>query len=431
MRLQRAFVCILSIAALVPILGCGTWKAEAGSITENSSTSSFVSNTITSSLVVDHPHYPIFPASTHLNVLEHTNTWYNFSIPDGENGYRWGYMNGRFTMERTNSGGRTWCPVVLPVSWSQGLMMEGNGQLENPNVQVVNGHTIRVFGVIGKRLEVLCSNDGGDEFTRKRIPLPVSSLRLESVSMPKAGTKSAWVLLRGTGKMASVHELLHVQEEGGTCSLEHLVQGTQDAGLPVNAQGTVHFMNTHQGWVVATTSDGQLHVYMTSDEGDSWSHRIMEPPHGLTGWKAAKVYPPALCGKEATFVVRFVGLKQGRASVEPVVYRTRDGAGHFDGQVVSMLTDAVSNYTGNPVCFINPKVGYAVSGGHLMRTADAGSKWESVRSLQLENTLHQYPCVLGMDFISTEQGFILLQSHDHVHNILLRTVNQGSSWTVV
>ncbi|MFD1676890.1 hypothetical protein [Alicyclobacillus fodiniaquatilis] len=426
MRLSRSFATGMALAIFMGATGCGTANNQTGALVSKSMTSS--KKTSTSGWMLHKPEHPGIPATVRLNSLERSNSWYTIDMASNEIGYRWGFLNGHFAMERTEDGGQNWNSVALPMTLTLAQMTPGNGQLINPNVQILDETTVYMFAVSGHQLIALHSADGGSHFSTKRLPLATNGLRIESVNL--LGDTDGWILLRGSGQDAATHLLYHLTNAATKATSQHVTAGATDAGLPASAQAVVRFTNPKDGWLLATATDGKLRLYATADGGATWRMRNLAAPSELDGYKAARVYTPVILEQEGTFVVRYT--RTGAQSpVKTVVFRSRDRGVHFTGQIVNELNDAMADYTGQPVFFATPDYGWSISDARLVMTRDSGTSWKTIHAPGLETTLHSYPRVLALDFVSDLSGFVLLQSQDYRKTQLLHTDDEGSSWSVV
>ncbi|WAH39453.1 WD40/YVTN/BNR-like repeat-containing protein [Alicyclobacillus dauci] len=375
-------------------------------------------------LALQKPHQANIPATSAIGALQKSNTLYNLTMTGEDTGYRWGFVNGVFTMQRTMDGGAQWFPITLPTPWTLAQLSAGSGQLENPGVEVVDPESVYVFGLIGKNLLALHTSDGGHHWSTKSLSLDQSGMQIESVNM--VGNQHGWILLRG-GTKPSFYRLENNATEFYPLKVQN--GGTRTTGLPASAQAVVRFTNSNDGWLVATTSDGLLHFYMSHNGGDTWAGKTLPPPQGLKGWKAVRVFQPVILEKEGSFLVRYERITNGKAQMRIGTFRSIDGGAHFKSWFSDELDDATADYSGTPAHFINSDYGWTINDQRLMATWDGGFTWRTIHSSSLESILHAYPRVLSMDFMSDTFGWMLLQTGDYKRTALVKvTVNGTFTW---
>lgn len=331
-------------------------------------------------------------------------------------------MANHFLMQATNDKGNTWYPMALPTSWAQNILAPGNGQLENPSVQVVDNSSFYVFSLISKSLVVWTTTNSGKQFHVRRIPLD-DSFQLQSVSTP--GMNDAYVLLRATGKRPRPIELVHLTQGGAHVQILHLTQSHFGLGLLKNAQAVIAFTSDSRGKIAATTPDGHLYLFQTTDGGQTWRHRLVAPPQALNGSKAVHVYQPKQLGPETTFVARYVASKAGSPAIKTVVYHSADYGQHYSATLADRLDQAVADYMGTPVRFINPSYGITIADGRMLLTTDAGHSWKTLHTTVIEQTLRDYPRVLGIDYLTVNSIFVVLQSRDYRQTVCYRSTDSG------
>ncbi|TDY51040.1 hypothetical protein C7445_10131 [Alicyclobacillus sacchari] len=419
---------LLSLAAAGAValmaVGCG---ANTGAIVSKSQTSLRPSHD--TAAVLQKPDSPGIPAPVSLAALQHNNVWYNIDLPDGDTGYRWGYMHGVFQMERTEDRGVSWRGVNLPVRFRLGGDSAYRG-VENPQLAVVDLDTLYLYGVSGRSFVRAGTSDGGAHWSTYRTDLGADGFRVASVSQP--AKSQAWVLLAGTGAANSgVTRLYHVTNGGATAAEVKVGPLPSGSGLPMNAQAVVAFTNLRSGWLLATDPRGELSLYRTEDGGGHWSVRTLNPPKQILGARAIRVFQPQLLEHEGTFAAMFATGSGKSSKPHVVIFRSRDGGKTVAGELTDQLDGAQANYEGQPAVFTTPDYGYAVHGGRLLRTTDSGDSWLAVHSPSLELWLQRYPCVLAMDFVSYTQGYMLLADRAQKHTVLLQTAGLRDRWQPV
>ncbi|MFB5190205.1 hypothetical protein [Alicyclobacillus fastidiosus] len=441
MKMPRTLASLLSVTMVIGLTGCsvnsnndtgqpghGRGKADSfGAFTGDTRTSAKESTLHTSGMATQKPNDPNIPAAVSLRALQQSNTYYNMSMASGDVGYRWGYVHGQLALERTEDEGQSWYSVPLPRALPLDQMRAGTGVIENPNIQVVDADSVYVFAVVGSHLLSLHTADAGHHWTQTSLPLAASGLQLASVSL--LGDQDGWLLLQGQGKQSSIHELYHLQNHATKATLLHLTPNAKDAGLPTGAQAVVNFTNPQNGWLAAATSGGALQLYSTHDAGSTWSSKPLPAPQGLTGWKAVRVYQPAIFEQEGSFLVRYARQTAGKTQYQVAGFRSINGGLQFKSRVEDQLQDAVANYTGDPAYFLNPDYGWTVNDQRLVATWDGGMTWRTIHSSTFEPILHAYPRILGIDFVSDTVGYALLQTADYKRIAFVRLTENGTtSW---
>lgn len=420
---------LMAVVLSTSLAGCGNAHTgiSTGTIVSKSETSLRPSHAPTGAAMSQKTSDPTIPAPVSLSQLERSNAWYNVEMPDGTQGYRWGYLNGQFAMQRTVNHGDAWHALTLPVTFD--LANAGNGSIESPNVQIVGNDEIWLYAIEGKTLVICKSTNAGDDWSVKKTALVQSGYRLVSVSQPSH--VDAWVWLAHGSASQGKTSMFHVQSGASGIIVKPLLTGAIDSGANGAVEGAWTFSNGKQGVALSIDRSGVLHVSKTDDGAATWTSSVLRAPRPLGALPATNVYQPMVLGPEGTFVAVFRAAGSGQNGKRVVVFRSRDGGQTFAGELVDRLDQAQANYLGSPATFINPDYGYTISHGSLMRTTDSGDSWRTTHSPSLESYLHQYPCVLQMDFVSETMGYMLLGTKDHTRSILLRTDDRRYQWIPV
>ncbi|GEO25415.1 hypothetical protein AAC03nite_12000 [Alicyclobacillus acidoterrestris] len=441
MRLPRTLASLLTFTMIIGLTGCsvtsnndtgqpGTGRGKAdslGTFTGDPRTSLKATPADTAGLVHQKPTDASLPATVSLAALQKSNTFYNMEMFDGNVGYRWGYLHGNFALERTENAGVNWYSIALPRTLPLAQLNKGTGAVENPTVQVTGENSIYVFAVTGSTLLNLHTNDAGHHWTQTSLPLPTSGLQLESVNL--LGDQDGFILLRGQGKASAIHQLYRLQNNATTAVALHVSGNGKDAGLPASAQAVVHFTNPQDGWLVAVTTDGNVHLYDSHNGGNTWTASTFHTPPGLTGFKAVRVYEPSRLEQEGNFLVRYARPTNKGTQYHLVMFRSVNGGNKFTTRVEDPLFDAVSDYMGNPVSFLNQDYAFAINDQRLVASWDGGMTWRTIHSSSLETTLNAYPRVLATDFESDTLGYLLLQTANYQRTAFVKvTLNGTSSW---
>jgi photosystem II stability/assembly factor-like uncharacterized protein len=80
------------------------------------------------------------------------------------------------------------------------------------------------------------------------------------------------------------------------------------------------------------------------------------------------------------------------------------------------------NYRIDDLFMLDTQTGYAVSGGHILKTTDGGINW-------ITRVLDNSVTCRSVEFINSQKGFVGALSNTPSTNILRRTVDGGSTWT--
>ncbi|WP_067621537.1 WD40/YVTN/BNR-like repeat-containing protein [Alicyclobacillus acidiphilus] len=424
MRRLTAISLASAMALTVCLGGCNVSNTNgaAGSMVSKPETSVRPSHAPDGAMVQE-PYQTAIPALTSFAAWQRSNAWYHFEMANASEGYRWGYMNGRFAMQRTSNEGGAWSTISLPVTFTTADGTTGSGWSENPNVQIVGPDSIFVYGIQGQTLVACRSADAGQHWIVSKSNLGRTGYQLVSVSQPSRSDAWLW-LTRGTGNQGETR-FLHLISRSNQATVASMRTGVIDNGKGGVIDGAWTFNNDKQGWMAAISPTGQLYLCQTNDGGSTWTSRLLHAPKPLGALPAVRVYAPVRLGSEGTFVAVFQANRQGAADNRVVVFRSRDGGKTFAGQLVDRLDQAQANVEGAPAVFINPDNGFAVSRDRLLRTTDSGDSWRWEHSNSLETALQKYPCVLGIDFLTEGIGYMLLGSRDHTQSVLFRTDDTG------
>lgn len=417
----------IALTITIGITGCGQ---KTGTFVSDSQTSMLPSHDPTPGLIYSKPARVGIPAPVTFAELQKSNAWYNIDMPEADVGYRWGYMNGHFAMQRTETNAKQWYTLSLPTVLSRTNLAAGNGEMENPNVQIVGASKIYIYAIQPSGEWLICRSDdsGGHWQTHQTQVQNGQGLHLASVS--QIGDKDTWVLMRQSN---ATYRLFHVQKHGASVVEQQVQMGAGHAGLPPDSStAAVAFTNAKTGWLVATTKAGQLVFYTTVDAGNRWtSRRTIHTPSAISGWRATRVFQPTILENEGVFTAIYTKQDKGRTLDKTVVFRSTDAGAHVIGGVVDKLDDAMANYSGSPTYYTNPDYGYSMNDGRLVRSTDSGASWRTIHSPTLERQLRRYPCVLDIDYVSDPVGYILLGSLDHKQTILLQTTDESRTWSQI
>lgn len=420
---QRLIHAVLALGVVAAMTGCA--DGNKGAMPPETQTSTSPTHDQTPGLIYNKPAHTNTPVLASLGTLERSNAWYHYEFKSQDIGYRYGYINGIFSMQRTDHGVRGWYNVTLPANLRLASMVAGNGREENPYVRTVNSETVFIYAVLGQQLSIYVTDNGGLNWKTHSFKLPTTGLQLESVA--QTGHSDAWLLLRSP-QHGGEQRLYHVRQNGALLTQEQVRLGASDAGLPVNARGVLGFANPKNGWLLATSADGRLLEYVTVDGGSRWVSHVVKAPTEVRGYKLSRVYAPTALEHDVTFSAIYQSTNTPSAR-RVVVYRSTDYGAHFTGQVVDKLTDAIAKYDGNPVDFTTPEYGFSLADGRIVATTDAGATWRTLHVAKVELAAQRYPCVLGMDMLNYGAGYLLLASKDVRQTKLLFTDYSGSfSW---
>jgi photosystem II stability/assembly factor-like uncharacterized protein len=238
-------------------------------------------------------------------------------------------------------------------------------------------------------LRLLATNDGGKTwhpllwtFSSAPTPSPTMPAVPACCSMNPVGERQVpreplvdWP--DSTHGWAVVGTNLHWTADGGK---------TWDSGSPVPASGTIQFLDSQRGWLIATGSSdpvqevySKMPVYRTADGGKTWTETDIPwteaniptvSPDEQPNWHGSNWVWGHFADSTHGVVARCSHLLAGQLEVTCQSYTTDDGGVTFQGPVTTRYTTAIT--------WLSPTTGWAVGGQTtpvLKVTEDGGRTW--------------------------------------------------------
>jgi photosystem II stability/assembly factor-like uncharacterized protein len=310
---------------------------------------------------------------------------------------------------RTNDSGTTWYNVTVP-----GISSMGGASFQTATrawiiAQVPDTEGSTLFHTI----------DGGRTWTSfSNLPFRGGSIRFindangfvfesEPVGMHK---QPVW--------------LYQTMDGGATWTLKYTNDPLDpNAGTSLPFGGLkygVTFRDTLTGWVGGMTPmDGFVYLYKTTDGGVTWSQQPLALPPGYQSAFITTTAPTFFGPNDAILPVRM----GGNAGTDLFIYITHDG-----GATWKVSSGFARN--GDFISFASLSDAFSWDFANIFHvTNDSGNTWRNVTPNVPFGTLgYQF---LGMDFVSTTTGWVVVGHEDYTTTSLYRTTDGGSTWTLL
>lgn len=339
----------------------------------------------------------------------------------------WGLAPG--TVLHTTDAGRTWHDVTPPAGLGA---VDTDFALPEPGAFLNwNDAWVPLLGPVtphGRPVTIAATHDGGR--TWEATPLPHDLGVLGPVQLDFADPRHGWVLLDLSNGMGHYSSALFRTVDGGAHWVE-LVQtlplyphaaGVSDGGFPdLGLKTGIAFPDSGVGWVTGSWGAPGAELYMTQDDGRTWSRRNVPLPPGLSadGAGSLALLPLTSGAVPSLAMAACVGGGPGGAKVALLWPSGATGwvpapPVRLDGPVSCLALN-----WGAP----GPGVAWVADGAHLYVTRDAGQTWTTVTP----NVT--FPAGTSISFFPEEGlGWAAVPVGDGGGRHILRSVDGGQTW---
>lgn len=349
----------------------------------------------------------------------------DFQLISETTGIAWGITNSSLRLYQTQDYGETWVDISPSsnVRFSDKLVYGKDIVFTDKQ----HGWIIRNMQDSTETL-LLNTANGGESWKISSLPKSGAVTALSFVS-PERG----WVMASSSSSKGMEEKLLFRTNDNGTAWTEVM----QNAEYPrARIPGTViprtgsmigmTFTDTSTGF--ATVQELQTSkLYITRDGGSQWK-------------SSGQVFRSEAIGKCASI---YAGAPQSLGSVRgevyiPVVCMAGDFPrymGYFTGDNGASWNLVSFPHTGDPEAgtiqpvFRRLHDGWAMVNGIVYHTTDMGKNWKSYpRDELLTENLKKYPKVVKMQFVSSDVGWLLIETKDKRRSRLMMSTDGGVTW---
>ena len=332
---------------------------------------------------------------------------------DPNNG--WGVsVNGTGQLLRTVDGGASWLnatpPELTGIGYSTVLDVLNNNTVWAlvPNQDFFTGKLYRTI-------------DGGLTWTSVDVPFGGASLQFLDSTTGRAMAD------RGVGLGSNAVEIFQTSDGGATWhSVFNNDPSRSDStdSLPFSGiKNGMKFLDADTGWVTGTRPmAGDIYLFVTLDGGATWKQQTILLP---AGYDSYQYYPqaPIFINKEG-FQPLMIYLPE---TTEQTIFISHDGGITWNGNplIASRIIPP------GQVSFGDARHGWSWDGGlKINLTTDGSQTWtELTSSLDLSGRLAQMEFVPGPADQFT--GWALSSVDESGHSQLFRTMDNGTTWTLV
>ncbi|WP_258111564.1 hypothetical protein [Alicyclobacillus sp. SP_1] len=331
---------------------------------------------------------------------------------------------------RTVNGARTWTNVT-PIGYSGSRADITRGKTGFSSFQTMgrNDAWIVETATSNSPATVLYTTNGGVSWNSST---PIRGFSSESSGLLDFVSPTVGYLYEvlGSSMGAEAIGIWRSTDGGANWSLVSSAKLGSGGNIPFSGnKNGISFVNSTTGWLSGSYNSGKKPFFeRTTDGGQQWSAQSISIPSKIDS-NPFSVYPP-----------RFFGQQDGILPVgfndELDVEHTTDGGSTWTpGPVQTLDSSGNSNVSIRGIQFLSPTLGFAWttdyhfhsgSNGHtLFRTTNGGQSWTEMDNVQ------GYRHVLDVNFINTEDGFMLANQHLGYPTTLLETTNGGRTWTEI
>lgn len=422
MKKSKSFIAA-SIIVIIALAGCGTSSAPlqpnsqqtslpAQNITgtdNNSESQSAPQTSNTNSTGGDHAKtgQAETGAGTTLQPVNITVTTppSHLHMNDEQNGYGWSPDH---PVMVTANGGATWTGVTPRIHGDNPVPID-TGYF----VDVQNGWSFELQ--TEKSVTIYGTKDGGQTWSQLAI-VPVK-YGDGNISIAFADAWHGWFedMTAGMGQLGG--ELFATDDGGKTW--QRMAATDQNGSLPFGGQLTAQkdgtlWLSGGQRAAGSLGGPGFVWLYKSTDSGKTWS-QVKLPLSAANEKETDSVSKPEFFGENGLVTVIF----QNNA----VLYASQDG-----GQTWSVRGTTPIKEGFFPV-FEDAMFGWQITNDQVYFTKDGGRTWQPLHIDSTLQTALSGRFVGQVDFINSQQGWLLLFSRNgNSDNLLLRTNDGGQSW---
>ena len=308
---------------------------------------------------------------------------------------------------RTNDGGMTWHDVT-PSSVTKLGFGTTYYFLDSNHGWVVSGDPTNPSGGTLYR-----TRDGGATWQSNAVDFSFGNLAFVSAS-------NGWMMASlGVAVGSNAVAIFQTTDGGQTWKQTYINDPTQPnaaSTLPLGGLKDgitpVDMKNAWVGGVVYTP--GEVYLYQTQDGGQTWKLQSVPTPSGYDQAQFETVGPQFLTAQDA-FMPVHISTQNG---VMMAIYYSHDGGMNW------ALTPTMIP-SGGSMNFVSANDGFVWNGSEFYVTHDGAKTWTTVSpGISFGDNF------AGMDFVSTEIGFVLTNDVTGTR-VLYKTTDGGATWTVI
>lgn len=340
----------------------------------------------------------------------------NFMLLDRETGFAWGETEQALRIYKTEDAGDSWVAVTPE---------DGTENAGNPSLYFVDDQLVWAAISNGEQpVQVLRTEDGGASWHSTVLDKPGYPVITRFID-----ENQGWLLTASDAAMGKSEKTLYATTNGGVdwASLAQTPSAGDPEGqspytLPLSGHTVgLTFTDEGSGWLSLTSPAEVPQLFRTSDGGKTWDEVAVDVPQQLEGVPLTIADGPEFYsdsnGQEGWFTVRRT---EGNTAVLDA-YITSDGGESWTYQELGME---------EAVRFLDPQRGWGFKNRVLHRTEDGGVTWIPLdKDPVLQDMLSQFQVPVELQFITPEDGWLLLGNGGGDKSRLLKTDDGGESWT--
>ncbi|MCL4541163.1 MAG: hypothetical protein M1396_02310 [Chloroflexi bacterium] len=310
---------------------------------------------------------------------------------------------------RTTDGGNEWQATGAAVTPSL-----------SPAVAVVQPNTVVITGQHNAREVVLFASVASGSVHQVALPTTVQSVSSVSFLNSRAG----WIMANVVGAMGSEGFDLFQTTNGGTTWTRIASANPYETapGQPPfgGDKSGISFRNLSVGWLTGSYNTlGTYFFFRTGDGGRTWrSQSLALPPGYQYDRPQLRTDPPQWFGTQA-------GILPITILANPpalIFYTTHDGGSTWL-PTIPIRSSAVNSRF--PWSFEDAQHGWVTNGSLIWKTSDGGLHWIVIQPTINLSAVHR------LEFVNTEQGWVVLSGVDCHNGQVLKTIDGGRTWTTL
>jgi len=333
---------------------------------------------------------------------------------------------------KTGNGGKSWTKVTIPVELFPKTSSRGEGLL--PAFYFLNTKTIYIMEIEGAKLIVLKTNDGGNHWDRYTSKVAEYAHFVSTVHF--VNPDKGYIIALSEGGAGQQTKYLYSTSDGGKTwsklKVTDSISPDSPSGLsPVEGPITMNFIDSNRGIIlISSILSPEITMYSTTNSGKSFEKKILPVPPQYEKYCVTFLSQPVFSNNQGIFVSLFYRNNDIKEISQPVIYKSTDYGNIWIPFVVKGFNGASVNIKGLPMFFLDANYGWTILHSNLYVTKDGGKVWSKIHSGALSNAIKDYPLIVTSEFVTSENGWILLKSKDYKSAELLKTDDNGIHWDV-
>jgi photosystem II stability/assembly factor-like uncharacterized protein len=322
---------------------------------------------------------------------------------DEKNG--WG-INDNMVL-RTDDGGVSWHNVSPANPGALGYAVNADFLDEQNGWMLVPDPANMMAGTLYR------TSDGGGAWSSFQVPFGAGVLRF-------LDTKQGWVMASLGAGAGSMGVAIFQSSDGGSTWTQNYVNDPNQPGagdsLPLGGlKDGLTPIDMQTAWVGGVTyTPGVVYLYQTQDGGHSWKLIQVPVPAGYEQAQLETLGPTFITLGAAYLPVTLAS----QNGVLEAIYSSHDGGSSW------ALTSTLIPF-GGKMDFISATEGFVWTGTDFYVTKDGAQTWTTITpDVAFGDSFS------GMDFVSTNTGFVLTSDATGVHG-LYKTTDGGATWNIL